>query len=73
LATIFFALIPFAAVCFSVQLWDRVHPILLGLPFNLFWLLSWTVLTPICLGIAYYRMKSANPPGSASDPEEPRA
>jgi len=47
------ALIPFAAMCFSVALWDRVQPILLGLPFNLFWLIGWIVLTTVCMGIAY--------------------
>jgi len=47
------ALVPFTAMCFSVPLWDRVHPMILGLPFNLFWLLSWIVLTPVCLRAAY--------------------
>jgi Protein of unknown function (DUF3311) len=30
-----------------------VHPMVLGLPFNLFWLLAWIVLTPVCLRVAY--------------------
>jgi hypothetical protein len=42
-------LIPFAAMCFSVPAWDRVHPIVFGLPFNLFWLLAWIVLTSACM------------------------
>jgi hypothetical protein len=46
-------LVPFAALCFSVSAWDRVHPMILGLPFNVFWVLSWTVLTPVCLRCAY--------------------
>ena len=46
--------VPFAAMCFSVAAWDRVHPMVLGLPFNFFWLLSWMVLTPVCLRIAYH-------------------
>jgi hypothetical protein len=46
-------LIPFAAMCFSVPLWDRVDPMLLGIPFNLFWLISWIVLTPVCMWAAY--------------------
>ncbi|HEY1800482.1 MAG TPA: DUF3311 domain-containing protein [Terriglobales bacterium] len=49
----FLGLIPFLAICFSVSAWDRVYPMVLGLPFNLFWLLSWTVLTPICMFGAY--------------------
>ena len=40
-------------MCFSVPLWDRVEPIVLGLPFNLFWLISWIVLSTLCLWGAY--------------------
>jgi Protein of unknown function (DUF3311) len=36
-----------------VALWDRVHPVLLGLPFNLFWLIAWILLTPLCMWAAY--------------------
>lgn len=53
LAAVLFALIPFAAMCFSVPLWDRVEPTVLGLPFNLFWLLAWILLTPACMWGAY--------------------
>ena len=52
-AALLLALIPFAAMCFSVSLWDRVHPLLFGLPFNLFWLLCWVVLSSVLLSIAY--------------------
>jgi hypothetical protein len=47
------ALIPFVAMCFSVPLWDRVTPMLLGIPFNLFWLISWIVLSTLCMWAAY--------------------
>ena len=57
-AALLFALIPFAAVCFSVPLWDRVEPMILGLPFNLFWLICWIVLSPVCMWAAY-RAESA--------------
>jgi Protein of unknown function (DUF3311) len=53
LGSILLALIPFAAVCFSVSLWDRIYPLVLGLPFNFFWLISWLVLTPVCMWGAY--------------------
>ena len=46
-------LIPFVAMCFSVALWDRIDPMLLGLPFNLLWLISWIVLSTFCMWIAY--------------------
>lgn len=52
------ALIPFCAMCFSVSAWDRVYPMVLGLPFNFFWLLSWIVLTSVCMWIVY-RIESA--------------
>ena len=52
-AALLFALIPFTAVCFSVPLWDRVDPMLLGLPFNLFWLICWILLSPVCMWAAY--------------------
>ncbi len=45
--------IPFVAMCFTVSLWDRVQPLVLGLPFNLFWLILWILLTPCCLWGAY--------------------
>lgn len=47
------AVIPFAAMCFSVSLWDRVEPMLFGIPFNLFWLISWIVLSSLCMRVAY--------------------
>ena len=50
---ILLGLISFAAMCFSVSLWDRVYPMVLGIPFNLFWLMSWIVLTPLCMWAAY--------------------
>ena len=53
LGSILFGLIPFVAICFSISLWDRVYPMLLGLPFNLFWLIAWILLTPLCMWGAY--------------------
>src|SRR6266849_2425258 len=52
-AAILLGLIPFFAMCFSVPAWDRVDPMVLGLPFNFFWLLTWIVLTPLCMWAAY--------------------
>ncbi len=46
-------LIPFAAMCFSAPVWDRVEPTVLGIPFNLFWLIVWVPLTSVCLRVAY--------------------
>lgn len=47
------ALIPFVAMCFTVPLWDRIEPMVLGLPFNLFWLIAWIVLSSGCMSLAY--------------------
>jgi len=47
------ALIPFVAMCVSVSLWDRIQPMIFGLPFNLFWLIAWIVLSSLCLWAAY--------------------
>jgi hypothetical protein len=46
-------LIPFAAMCFSVALWDRVYPMIFGIPFNLAWLICWIVLSTVCMAAAY--------------------
>ncbi len=53
LGALLLALVPFAATCFSVALWDRVYPIVLGLPFNFFWLILWLLLTPLCIWGVY--------------------
>lgn len=45
-------LVPFAAMCFSVPLWDRIYPRIFGLPFNLFWLSLWIVLSSACMELA---------------------
>jgi len=46
-------LIPFIAMCFSVALWDRIYPMVLGIPFNIFWLVSWSVASTLCMSVAY--------------------
>jgi hypothetical protein len=43
------AAVPFLALCFSVPLWDRVTPLVFGIPFNLVWLIAWIPLTTLCL------------------------
>jgi Protein of unknown function (DUF3311) len=53
LGSILLGFIPFVATCFSVVLWDRVDPMVFGLPFNFFWLILWLLLTPVCMWGAY--------------------
>ncbi len=69
LGSLLIGLIPFIAVCFSVPLWDRIHPMLLGLPFNLFWLISWILVTPLCMWGAYRVEVSRNSETSVSTKE----
>jgi hypothetical protein len=64
LGAILLSLIPFAAMCFSVSLWDRVNPVVGGLPFNIFWLISWIVLTPLCM-LGAYRLEAPRQPDSS--------
>ena len=47
------AALPFLAVCVSVPLWDRVYPLVFGLPFNLAWLIAWIPLTSLCMAGVY--------------------
>ena len=63
---ILLALIPFSAACFSVSLWDRIDPIVLGLPFNFFWLILWLLLTPLFMWGAY-RLEEPRTPGTKRD------
>ena len=72
LRALLLALVPFIAMCFSVAAWDRIYPMVLGMPFNLFWLLLWIGLTPLCLWAAY-RVQAArgfedSPPHHHEDP-----
>jgi len=53
-------------MCFSVSLWDRVEPMLFGLPFNLCWLIGWIVLTPLCMAWAYRIEAARNASGGGS-------
>lgn len=54
--------IPFVMLVFALPLVNRVHPVILGLPFLLFWILTWVLLTPLVLYIAYRVEKKYNPP-----------
>ena len=53
LKAILLGLVPFVAVCFSVPLWDRVYPTVFGLPFNMFWLVAWLLVTPLVMWGVY--------------------
>ncbi len=59
--------IPFITMVFALPLVNRIEPIILGLPFLLFWLLAWVVLTPVILALAYKLEKKYNPPEEEED------
>ena len=54
--------IPFIMLVFALPLVNRVEPVILGLPFLLFWILSWVILTPFILFAAYLCEKKFNIP-----------
>ena len=54
--------IPFITLVFALPLVNRVEPIILGLPFLLFWILSWVLITPLILFIAYLLEEKFNSP-----------
>lgn len=60
-------LVPFMGMCFSVALWDRVNPMILGIPFNIVWPLCWIVLTSLCLWAAY-RLETGRDKNSGGPP-----
>lgn len=62
-------LLPFAGILVGVFFVNRVTPFVLGLPFLLFWMVAWAVLTAILMFVVY-RLDPANrraPPGEDSN------
>ncbi len=45
--------VPFLTLVFALPLVNRIKPIVLGLPFVLFWIILWVFLTPFVLMAAY--------------------
>jgi len=60
-------LIPFVTMVFALPLVNRIEPVILGLPFLLFWLLAWVVMTPFILGAAYFLEKKYNRPDEGGE------
>ena len=70
---ILLGLIPFIADCFTVPLWDRIDPMVWGVPFNIFWLILWIILTPVCMAGAYHLQTKRNPERGHQQKNEERA
>jgi hypothetical protein len=47
------ALVPLIAIIVGAIFLNRVTPYILGMPFLLFWLVLWTVLTSLVMWIIY--------------------
>lgn len=65
-------LVPFVAICFTVALWDRIYPTVAGLPFNMFWLILWMLLTPLCMWGAHRFERRRIAENGSAHREEPR-
>lgn len=57
---LFLGSIPFLTLTFALPLVNRVEPIIIGLPFILFWIVLWVFLTPFILMAAYWLEKRIN-------------
>lgn len=45
--------LPFIGILGGIIFADRVEPFVLGLPFILFWIVIWVILTSAIMGIVY--------------------
>jgi hypothetical protein len=52
--------IPFLTLVFALPLVNRIKPVIWGLPFILFWILAWVLLTPLILFVAYILERRIN-------------
>jgi hypothetical protein len=46
-------IIPFIGMCVLLPVADRIEPYILGLPFLLFWIVLWMILSSVVLFIVY--------------------
>jgi hypothetical protein len=51
---------------FSLPLVNRVEPFVLGLPFFMFWIVLWVVLTTLIMGIVF-KIDPANQEGGDTE------
>jgi len=52
--------IPILALIAALPFVNRLEPVLLGLPFLLFWILGWVLATPALLALAYFIARGAD-------------
>ncbi|OAB41215.1 DUF3311 domain-containing protein [Paenibacillus antarcticus] len=47
------SLVPFIGILGFLPIVNRIEPYVLGMPFYMFWMAMWVVLTSVILGIMY--------------------
>ena len=47
------AAVPFITLAFALPLINRIEPLILGLPFVLFWIILWVALTPVVTNVGF--------------------
>ncbi len=55
------AAVPVLALTAGLPFANRLEPLVLGLPFLLFWMLAWVLLTPVFLAAAYFVVHRGRP------------
>jgi len=59
------ALVPFLTLVLALPFVNHIRPVVLGLPFLLFWIVLWVFLTPFFLMAAYRAEKKFNKDGES--------
>jgi hypothetical protein len=66
------AAVPVLALVAALPFVNRVEPLVLGLPFLLFWMLAWVMVTPAFLGAAYLLRHGGTDGGSKAGSDAAR-
>lgn len=56
------AVVPAIGMLGGVPVANRVEPYVLGLPFLLFWIVLWVLLTSVIMGVVYALDRATAPP-----------
>jgi len=68
--SLLFGAVPFITLVFCLPLVNRVRPMILGLPFLLFWIALWVLATPLALYLADRADKKSAGSGSSGGGDE---
>lgn len=55
------SVVPFLGMCGAVPLANHVEPYVLGMPFLVFWIGAWTVLTSVCMALVHLLAPDTRP------------